>query len=310
VREGVAEPEALDEILRVALAEPAADVLFRLPEGDGYVDRYAQARLAAEETGSRVETPIRHRGQEVAVLVHDASLLEQRELLRSVVDAASLTAEVARLRIGLRLQLAEVERSRARLVRAGYEERRRIERDLHDGAQQRLVSLGIRLRRMQRALPTEARVLQPALDGAVDEVAQAIEDLRTIAAGVRPASLDEGLGAALSDLARTVPVPIEVEVAEERLPPTVEEAAYFVACEALTNAVKHASASRVQVAAGRVNGVLQLVVADDGVGGALPGRGTGLLGLADRVEAQGGRLRVESPLGGGTRIEAVIPCGS
>jgi signal transduction histidine kinase len=310
VREGVAEPEALDEILRVALAEPAADVLFRLPEGDGYVDRYAQPRLAVEETGSRVETPIRHRGQEVAVLVHDASLLERRELLRSVVDAASLTAEIARLRIGLRLQLAEVERSRTRLVRAGYEERRRIERDLHDGAQQRLVSLGIRLRRMQRALPAEARVLQPALDGAVDEVAQAIEDLRTIAAGVRPALLDEGLGAALSDLARTVPVPIEVEVAEERLPPTVEEAAYFVACEALTNAVKHASASRVQVAAGRVNGVLQLVVADDGVGGALPGRGTGLLGLADRVEAQGGRLTVESPPGGGTRVEAVIPCAS
>jgi signal transduction histidine kinase len=310
VREGVAEPEALDEILRVALAEPAADVLFRLPEGDGYVDRYAQPRLAVEETGSRVETPIRHRGQEVAVLVHDASLLERRELLRSVVDAASLTAEIARLRIGLRLQLAEVERSRTRLVRAGYEERRRIERDLHDGAQQRLVSLGIRLRRMQRALPAEARVLQPALDGAVDEVAQAIEGLRTLAAGVRPASLDEGLGAALTDLARTVPVPIEVEVADERLPPTVEEAAYFVACEALTNAVKHASASRVQVAAGRIDGVLQLVVADDGVGGAIPGRGSGLVGLADRVEAQGGRLRVESPLGGGTRIEAVIPCGS
>ena len=194
---------------------------------------------------------------------------------------------MGRLRIGLRLQLAEVESSRARLVRAGYEERRRIERDHHDGAQQRLVSLRIRL-----------------------EVAQAISDLRTLAAGVRPPALDDGLGVALSDLARTVPVPTEVQIADEPLPPTVEEAAYFVACEALTNSVKHASASRVRIAADRVDGVLQLVVADDGVGGAVPGRGSGLLGLADRVEAQGGRLIVESPPGGGTRIEAVIPCAS
>ena len=310
VRDGTAEPETLDEILRGALADPTAEVLYCLPEGDGYVDRHARTVVPDVEENGRAKTPVSHRGQEVAALVHDTSLRERPELLRRVVDAASLTAEMGRLRIGLRLQLAEVESSRARLVRAGYEERRRIERDLHDGAQQRLVSLGIRLRRVQRALPREAKVLQPALDEAVAEVAQAISDLRTIAAGVRPPVLDEGLGVALSDLARTVPVPTEVEVADEPLPPTVEEAAYFVACEALTNSVKHASASRVRIAADRMDGVLQLVVADDGVGGAVPGRGSGLVGLADRVEAQGGRLTVESPPGGGTRIEAVIPCAS
>jgi signal transduction histidine kinase len=195
-------------------------------------------------------------------------------------------------------------------VRAGYEERRRIERDLHDGAQQRLVSLGIRLRRMQRALPAEAVVLRPALDDAVNEVAHAIADLRTLAAGVRPALLDDGLGAALAGLAGSAPVPVEVDVAADRLPPTVEEAAYFVASEALTNAVKHASASRVRVEAGRVDGVLQLTIADDGVGGARPGSGSGLVGLADRVEAQGGRLTIDSPPGGGTRVEAVLPCES
>jgi signal transduction histidine kinase len=172
------------------------------------------------------------------------------------------------------------------------------------------VSLGIVLRRLQRSLPREARILGPALDSAVEEIGAAIQDLRTIAAGVRPPRLDEGLAAALADLARAAPVPVELDATHERLAPQVEAAAYFVVCEAVTNAVKHASPSRVRIEANVVAGTLMLLVADDGVGGATVHGGTGLVGLTDRVEAQGGTLRLHSPAGGGTRVEAEIPCGS
>ena len=159
---------------------------------------------------------------------------------------------MARLRVEVRLQLAEVQASRARIVEAGYEERRRLERDLHDGAQQRLVSLGVQVRRLQLSLPRDAAlILSPALDRIVAEVGEAIADLRQIAAGVRPARLDDGLAAALRDLARTTPVPVDVDASGERAPASVEAAAYFVACEALTNAVKHGSPSKVAVRAVR-----------------------------------------------------------
>ena len=232
------------------------------------------------------------------------------DVLRAALDAAAVPVELARLRVELRLQLAEVSSSRARIAHAGYEERRRIERDLHDGAQQRLVTLGIVLRRMQRSLPREARLLGPAFDAAVDEVAAAIADLRTIAAGVRPPRLDEGLSAALEDLARGAGVPVDVVASPDRAPPDVEAAAYFVACEALTNAVKHASPSRVEVRAAREDGALTLVVADDGVGGAALSSGTGLPGMRDRVAAHGGTLTVDSPPGAGTRLAVRFPCGS
>ena len=127
---------------------------------------------------------------------------------------------------------------------------------------------------------------------------------------MRPPRLDEGLAAALADLARAAPVPVELEATHERLPPQVEAAAYFVVCEAVTNAVKHASPSRVRVEATVARGTLRLVVADDGIGGATLAGGTGLTGLSDRVEAQGGKLLIDSPTGAGTRLEAEIPCGS
>jgi signal transduction histidine kinase len=227
-----------------------------------------------------------------------------------VLAASALSIEIARLRVEVRFQLAAVEASRARIVEAGYEERRRLERDLHDGAQQRLVSLGVQIRRLQRTLPRSASVLSPALDQIVDEVGATIADLRQIAAGVRPARLDDGLAAALRDLARSVPVPVDVDVPVGRVTASVEAAAYFVACEALTNAVKHASASKVSVRAVRENGSLLVSVADDGVGGAIARRGSGLAGLQDRVAAHGGTLEILSPEGGGTRIEVAIPCDS
>jgi signal transduction histidine kinase len=309
VGEGRREPEDVGVVLAAALRDPSAELLFRLPASDVYADRLGT--VVMKPTGDdRSATKVEHRGQEIGLLRHNHALLARPDLLRSVLGAASMAIEIARLRVEVRIQLAEVEESRARVVRAGYEERRRLERDLHDGAQQRLVTLGIVLRRLQRSLPGEAQILGPALGSAVDEVGQAIEDLRTIAAGVRPPRLDEGLAAALADLARASPVRVDVKATDERLPEAVEAAAYFVVCEAVTNAVKHGSPSHVRVEAMVANGALRLVVLDDGGGGATLVGGTGLVGLSDRVEAQGGTLLIHSPVGAGTRIEVEIPCGS
>jgi signal transduction histidine kinase len=308
VRDGRREPEEIGTVLAAALRDASAKLLFRLPASDTYADSRGHV-VAEPPEGDGALTPIEHRGQEIGLLRHRRDLLDRPDLLHSILEAASLAIEIARLRVEVRLQLVEVDESRARIVQAGYEERRRLERDLHDGAQQRLVTLGIVLRRLQRSLPREAKVLGPALDSAVDEIGHAIADLRTIASGVRPPRLEEGLAAAFADLARAAPIPIDVEATGERLPPHVEAAAYFVVCEAVTNAVKHASPSRVRVEATSAGGALRLLVADDGVGGANP-RGTGLIGLTDRVTAHGGTLLIESPLGAGTRIEAEFPCGS
>jgi signal transduction histidine kinase len=309
VREDRRAPEEIGAVLAQALQDPHAELLFWLPTGKTYAD--AAGETVGELPGDgRARSEIERDGARTAVLLHDPALLERPDLLASVLAASTLSVEIARLRVEVRLQLAEVQASRTRIVEAGYEERRRLERDLHDGAQQRLVSLGLRLRRIQRSLPREAQVLAPALDQVVGEVGAAIADLREIAAGVRPARLDDGLAAAFVDLARTAPVPVEVEVPAERVAASIEAAAYYVACEALTNAVKHASASRVALRAVRENGTLLVTIADDGVGGAVARRGSGLAGLRDRVAAHGGTLRIASPRGGGTRVEVALPCDS
>ena len=309
VREGHAEPEDIGEAVAVALGDPEAEIVFRLPESDAYADDTGRLLDGLPDDG-RGRAVIGRDDRELGVLLHSVDPPPEPDLLRAVQDEAAVPVELARLRVELRLQLAEVESSRARIAQAGYAERRRIERDLHDGAQQRLVTLGIVLRRLQRSLPDEARVLVPALDAAVNEVAGAITDLRTIAAGVRPPRLDEGLAAALADLARGAALPVEVAATPRRAPPEVEAAAYFVACEALTNAVKHGEASRVVMETAREDGMLRMTVSDDGVGGAAPSTGTGLPGMHDRVAAHGGTLAIESPPGSGTRIEVVLPCGS
>jgi signal transduction histidine kinase len=308
VRDGSAEPERIGEVVAAAVGDPAAEVLFLLPASDRFVDAHGRSVELVETR--RLITPIHFRGARSGVLVHGEQVIQHPDLLRSVLRDAALAVEVARLRLELRVQLEEVERSRERIVRAGYEERRQLERDLHDGAQQRLVTLGMALRRTERSLPREARVLAPALSQAVEEIARAVADLRRLAAGVRPATLDDGLLAALEELAGGSLVPIHVDVPEDRLPAVVEAAAYFVACEAITNAVKHASPTRVQVEARRENGTLSLIVDDDGVGGARIGGGSGLQGLLDRVEAHGGTLQLHSPPGRGTRLEVELPCES
>jgi len=309
VRDGLRAPEEIGAVVAAALGDPLAELLFWLPESGAFAR--AGGEIVAElPRDERARRELRRDDARTAVLLHDPSLLQRRDLLDGVLAAAALSVEMARLRVEVRIQLAEVQASRTRIVEAGYEERRRLERDLHDGAQQRLVSLGVQLRRLQLALPRGAEVLSPALDQAVAEVGAAIVDLRQIAAGVRPARLDDGLAAALQDLARTSPVPVEVDASSERAPASVEAAAYFVACEALTNAVKHGSPSKVAVRAVRENGALHVSVDDDGVGGAVVRRGSGLAGLRDRVAAHGGTFALASPQGGGTRLEVAIPCES
>jgi signal transduction histidine kinase len=309
VRDGVRPPEEIGQVVAEALSDSRAELFFWLPETGAFADAGGEivARLPRDD---RAEREIRRDDARTAVLLHDPALRERRDLLDGVLGAAALSIEMARLRVEVRLQLAEVEASRARIVEAGYEERRRLERDLHDGAQQRLVSLGVQLRRLQLGLPKGAEVLSPAIDQAVDEVGATIGDLRQIAAGVRPARLDDGLAAALRDLARSAPVRVDVEAPRERVPASVEAAAYFIACEALTNAVKHGSPTKVAVRAYRDNGALRVSVSDDGVGGAVVRRGSGLAGLRDRVAAHGGTFALESPRGGGTRLEVAIPCES
>jgi signal transduction histidine kinase len=212
----------------------------------------------------------------------------------------------------VRAQLETVKESRTRIATAADEERRRIERDLHDGAQQRLVALALELRSAQRTLGQAA---DPELDrllaSTADELQVAVEELRSLAQGIHPGTLTQaGLGSALESLAARMPVPVTVEALAERLSPEVEATAYFVASEALTNVAKHARASKATVRARRDDGTLVVEVSDDGVGGARPDAGSGLRGLADRVEAQGGRLRVESAPGSGTRVVGEIPCVS
>jgi signal transduction histidine kinase len=305
VRDGDAEPESIADVLRGALDEPGLEIVYRLHADEGYVDAAGEPATAPVDG-----TPIRRRDREIAVLGGLARARDHPDRLAAVTAAAASTIEIARLQVELRLHLAEVQESRRRIVQASYDERRRLERDLHDGAQQRLVSLGVQLRRLQRSLPGEARILAPALDDAVDDIARAITDLRTIANGLRPPRLDAGLRPALADLVRRAPVPVVIEVDEGRLPGAVEEAAYYVAAEAITNAVKHGSPSSVAVLGERENGCFRLAIRDDGVGGATPRTGSGLVGVGDRVAALGGRLAITSGRGQGTTIEVTLPCES
>jgi signal transduction histidine kinase len=205
-----------------------------------------------------------------------------------------------------------VRESRARIVAAADDERRRIERDIHEGAQQRLVALGLQLRSAQRRLDDDSDPdVSRLLGEAVAELQVAVDELRELARGVHPAVLtEEGLAAAVESLATRTPIAVSLDVLEDRMPEQVEATAYFVVCEALTNIAKHAHASKAAVGAHRANGVVTVDIEDDGIGGAFAQDGSGLRGLADRVEAMGGHLTIASPPNRGTRIVAEIPCAS
>jgi signal transduction histidine kinase len=310
LRAGRAAPEEVEGILREVLSDPQLGLLFFLPESELYVDARGMP-LSELPDDTRERIPVERGGQPLGMVLHDPASEEDPTLLRRVVEAGGLAIEIARLRVGLRRQLAEVEASRARIVTAANEERRRIERDLHDGAQQRLVSIGLALRHAQHELGTSSpQRASHTLDGAVAEVAVAIDELRELAHGLPPAQLDTGLGPAFRELARRTPVPVEVKTPGERFDRGIEAAAYFIACEGLTNAVKHANATKILLSAGRENGNLVVAVADDGVGGAAPIPGSGLSGLSDRVAAYGGTLRIDSNRRAGTTLTAELPCGS
>ena len=222
----------------------------------------------------------------------------------------ALTAENEQLTAELRAKVEELRASRARIVEAGYAERRRVERDLHDGAQQRLVALTMSLRLVRSKLDSDPAGAAELLDEALGELGEATVELRELARGIHPAVLtDRGLGAALAGLADRSPVPVEIaETPAERLPTGVESATYFVIAEALTNVARYAKADGATVRVARRNGAVEIEVADDGVGGADPAAGSGLRGLEDRVAALDGELAIESPRGGGTRVRARIPC--
>jgi len=309
-RAGRAAPEDVEGVLAAALGDARLQLRYRLPGVHTYVDGRGQPIIDAPED-DRVRLPVHRAGDELAVIVHDPALDERPDLCSSVVERAGLAIEIARLRVELRRQLDEIHASRARIVVAGDVERRRIERDLHDGAQQRLVSIGLALRHLQHETSPTTNGTSAALDGAVAEIGEAISELRELARGVRPAQLDDGLGPALRDLGGRSGVPVEVHVTEQRFAPGVEAAAYFVACEALTNAIKHARASAVTVCSQAEGTTLVLSVTDDGLGGAARnGSGSGITGIADRVEAHGGTLVLDSPEGKGTVVTAEFPCAS
>jgi signal transduction histidine kinase len=308
LRAGRAAPEATGVVLAEALGDPSLELFFWLPESDEHVDSSGRPALVAPDS-RRDLTPVRRGSLLLGAVLHDRALSERPDLLESVIDAAGLAIEIARLRAEVARRLAEVEQSRERIVTAGYEERRRLERDLHDGAQQRLISIGLALRHIQGQLPAPSREAGE-LDAAVAQLGEAVKELRELARGVRPARLDDGLGAALRELASRSTLRTMVEATDERFQDHLETAAYFVASEALANAAKHARASQVTVTATRQNGSLLVCVRDNGVGGARPAEGSGLGGMTDRVAALGGSLIVDSPHGHGTVVTMELPCES
>ena len=298
----------LRDALREALGDPTLTLAYWLPERREYVDADGHAIVLPE----RGVTDVEREGRCVGALVHDPALGEDDpELVRAVASAAALAVENERLDAELRARVEELSRSRSRLVEVALDERRRLERDLHDGAQQRLVALSLQLGMVESKLEQDPAAVRDLLAGARAEARAALDDLRELARGIHPAVLtDRGLPAALESLADRAPLPVEVvSVPSDRLPDAVEAAAYFVVAESLTNVAKYAQATHASVSVGRANGVALIEVRDDGVGGADPAAGTGLRGLADRLAALDGRLEVESAPGRGTVVRARVPCG-
>jgi signal transduction histidine kinase len=300
----------LREALAEALGDPTLQLAYWLPERGEWVD--ADGASFALPGPERACTPVEQGGEPVALLVHDPSVADERELVRAVVGAAVLALENERLAAELRAKLLELRASRARIVESGDIARRRIERDLHDGAQQQLVALALTLRTARARLDRDPAAAGTLLDSASAELDVALRELRELARGIHPAVLsDRGLGPALDALAQRVPLPVEIVAAPAgRLPEPVEAAAYFVAAEALTNVSRYAGASHARVSVTHAAGRVLVEIADDGAGGADPAKGSGLRGLADRVAVLDGRLDVESPAGVGTTVRAVIPCPS
>jgi signal transduction histidine kinase len=300
--------------LREALADAFGDrslvLAYWLPERGHYVDHEGRRVELPSNGGAQAWTPVERDGEPLAAIIHDAALSDERRLLETAGGAAGLALENERLGAELRARVDELERSRERIIEAGLAERRKLERNLHDGAQQRLIALALNLRLARDRVDRDPAGARELLEEAMGEIESATGELRELARGIHPAVLsDRGLPAALKALAGRVPVAVElVESPADRLPPGVEVASYYVVAEALTNIAKYAHASAAQIRVKRANGSVTVEVSDDGVGGADPDGGSGLRGLADRVAALDGRLSVDSPVGEGTTVRAEIPC--
>jgi signal transduction histidine kinase len=300
----------LRELLADALGDRSLRIAYWLDAKGRWIDPDGhEVELPPEDHPRRAWTSVELEGRRVGAVVYDRSLCEEPELVASVAAAAALAVQHERLTAELRARVEELRASRQRLVEAGIAERRRLERNLHDGAQQRLVALSLTLRLAQNKMRKDPDAAERLMAGTHEELRLALEELRELARGIHPAVLsDRGLQGALEALAGRLPIPVELsEGPDDRLPAPIEAAAYFVVAEALTNVVKYAAASHASVTVVRSNGHAIVEVRDDGVGGADPGRGSGLRGLADRVAALDGRLELESPPGKGTLLRAEIP---
>jgi signal transduction histidine kinase len=302
-----AEPGRLSEALARALGDPSLELAYWLRD-DTFVDADGHVVSLPADGSGRVATAVERSGLRVAALIHDESLSDHPELVDGVVAAAGLALENERLQAQLRARLEDLRASRARLVETADAERRRLERNLHDGAQQRLVTLAMSLGLAQRRFADDKATCE-LLGQTRSELAGALAELRELARGIHPAVLSErGLGPALEALAGRAHVPVDVhELPGERLPTGVEAAAFYLVAEALTNVAKYAEASGASVRVRVEDNHLLVEVADDGVGGADASRGSGIRGLADRVEALDGQLDIDSPPGAGTRVSAAIP---
>jgi signal transduction histidine kinase len=303
------EPRAVGDALRAALDDASLEVVFWLPDEKRYVDRDGRPAELPADGDSRVATEVTHDGRLVAALLHGRWLCDEPALLEGVTRTAALALENGRLEAELRARLEALRASRARIVEAADAERRRLGRDLHDGAQQRLVSLMLELQLARERWDDDPDGALELCDRAFANAQAAVDELRDLAAGIHPAVLSQrGLAAGIASVVRRAPLPVDIEVElEQRLPLPVETAAYFVVAEALTNVAKYAGATHAIVRARRDGGEAVVEIRDDGVGGADASAGSGLRGLADRVGALDGDLEVESPPGGGTVVRARIP---
>ena len=300
--------DTLRDRLARALGDPTLEIAYWLEQTGTYADAAGRpCALPDDRTGA--VTHVLAGGAHVAALIHDPALLDERDLVESVRATAGLVLENERLAAEVRAQLQEVRASRARIVAAADEERRRLERDLHDGAQQRLVALSLKLALARAEADPAAGT---AFDRAREDIERALAELREFARGVHPSVLrEDGFDSAIEALARRAPLPVEIiGTARGRLPDPIELAAYFFVSEALTNVAKHARATHTTVTIEREQGRLRLTVADDGIGGANTSRGSGLGGLADRLAALDGTLTVHSEPGAGTELVTTIPCDS
>jgi signal transduction histidine kinase len=254
-------------------------------------------------------TVIERDGERVAALMHDQSLNDEPQLLDAVSAAAGIALENARLHAELEARLEELRGSRGRVLEAGQRERQRLEHDLHDGAQQRLVAASLELTLLERQFGEDPEA-STRLGHARQQIATSLKELRDLAHGLHPAVVSaHGLAVALEELAANGPVPVALDVRlDERLPETIEVAAYYLVCESLANIGKHAHATSATVAVAHEDSNVVIEVTDDGIGGADTEKGSGLRGLADRVEALDGSLRVWTPPAKGTRVRAEIPC--